>query len=395
MAILLLAVACGDDDDADPAPNAAATDQPAPETTENPAPTEPAAATNEPPAIQLTPVFSLSEFSGRPVDLAPIPGQEGRYLALDQVGVLVILDESAPNENSVAADLQDRVNAAGTEEGLLGLAISPDWQDGGDIYIYYTAADPRRGVLSRLSFDGESVDAANEQVLFEVEQPAPNHNGGALAFGPDGYLYLGLGDGGSGASANGQDGNHLGSILRFDVSGEELAVPPDNPFAGGEEGFEPETYAYGFRNPWRFSFDLESDELWVGDVGQATFEEVNLVEAGGNYGWSIMEGPECFEPEQGCDQTGLELPVAFYAHDEGCSITGGFVYRGSQIEGLNGWYLYSDYCSGRIWALRSDDPANVVVLLDSGLSVASFAQDSDGELFVLAFDGTIYRLEAA
>jgi glucose/arabinose dehydrogenase len=399
VALLLLGAACGDDDDNSETPTTPestkdASSEPTAEPTNSQTPD--GAMSNEPPAIQLTPLFSVQDHGGRIVDLDPIPGQDGRYLGLYQPGVIVLLDESSPEEQVEVADLQDRVNDEGREEGLLGLAFAPDWSETGYIYVNYTAANPRRSVLSRLSFDGETVDTASEQVLLEVDQPFANHNGGALEFGPDGYLYYGLGDGGSQGDpmGNGQNGNHLGSILRLDVSGDQIAIPPDNPFADGAEGFEEEVYAYGLRNPWRFSFDRETGDLWVADVGQFFYEEVDIVEAGGNYGWNIMEGPGCFEPPADCDQSGLELPVAFYTHDQGCSITGGYVYRGTEIEGLPGWYLYSDFCSGRIWALSSEDPTQVVVLLDSGLPVSSFAEDSEGELFVLAFDGTIYRIVA-
>jgi glucose/arabinose dehydrogenase len=404
LVLILIGVGCGGDDDDEaneialsPTSTQEANPSQPGNATEEPEPTEDDNPTGDPGQIQLTPIFSLSEFSGRPVDLDPIPEDDGRYLALDQEGFVVLLDESVPDQALEVADLRDRVNDEGTEEGLLGLAFAPDWEESNNIYLYYTAAGPRRSVLSRFVFDGETIDIGAEQVLLEVEQPFPNHNGGALEFGPDGFLYLGLGDGGSVADpmGNGQDGNLLGSILRLDVSGDQIAIPEDNPFADGSQGFEPETFAYGFRNPWRFSFDRDSGQLWVADVGQRRFEEVDVVESGANYGWNIMEGPECFQPEEGCDQTGLELPVAWYGHDEGCSITGGYVYRGQEVSGLNGWYLYSDFCSGRIWALSSEDPSQVVVLLDSGLPVASFAEDGNGELFLLAFDGVIYRVTPA
>ena len=401
VAFVFAVVACGDDDDPPTAITPGATQESSDEDLGQGSATEPptqeSSTSAEPPAVQLVPAFLVNRFSNRVLDLDPIPGEDGRYLALFQDGIIVLLDESAPEDGVLVVDLQDRVNDEGLEEGLLGLAFDPDWEGQGSVYVYYTAADPRRGVLSRLTFDGQSISPESEQVLFEVDQPFPNHNGGALVFGPDGYLYLGLGDGGGRGdpTGNGQNGNHLGSILRFDVSGEEIAVPEDNPFADGNQGFAPETYAYGFRNPWRFSFDRETDTFWVADVGERAFEEIDIVEAGANYGWSIMEGPECFQPPEGCDQSGLVLPVTAYGHDEGCSITGGYVYRGQEIAGLTGWYMYSDFCSGRIWALSSEDPSRVVVMLDSRLPVSSFAEDSAGELFVLAFDGIIYRVAAA
>ncbi|HEX5911536.1 MAG TPA: PQQ-dependent sugar dehydrogenase, partial [Rubrobacter sp.] len=307
VAFVFAVVACGDDDDAPPAAITPEATQESPDQepgagSATEAPSQGSGTNAEPPAVQLVPAFLVNRFSNRVLDLDPIPGEAGRYLALFQDGIIVLLDESAPEDGVLVVDLQDRVNDEGLEEGLLGLAFDPNWEGEGSVYVYYTAADPRRGVLSRLTFDGQSISPESEQVLFEVDQPFPNHNGGALVFGPDGYLYLGLGDGGGRGdpTGNGQNGNHLGSILRFDVSGEEIAVPEDNPFADGSQGFAPETYAYGFRNPWRFSFDRETDTFWVADVGERAFEEIDIVEAGANYGWSIMEGPECFQPPEGC-----------------------------------------------------------------------------------------------
>lgn len=364
---------------------------PAPTDEATPAPTEEVLA--EPGRVELEPIWGGLQ---RPVDLDPIPGEAGRYLLVDQSGVVLLLNETDAGARSVAGDLTDRVRTEGVEEGLLGLAFSPD--DSSTLYLYYIASDPHRSVLSRFSFDGTSIDVGAEQVLYEADQPEPNnHKGGALAFGPDGYLYLGLGDGGSQGDPDGNGQNPaepLASILRFDVSGDEIAPAPDNPFVGQEGGPLEEVYAWGLRNPWRFSFDRETGVLWAGDVGGSLWEEVNRIEAGGNYGWSVMEGPECLD-EGGCDQSGLVLPHVVYGHDVGCSITGGYVYRGELLDSLRGWYVYSDYCSGRIWAVSPADGSQVRVLKDDGPPVVSFAEDTGGELFVLTFDGNVSRLVAA
>ncbi len=240
------------------------------------------------------------------------------------------------------ADLTDRVTSDGAEEGLLGFAPAPDFATSGVFYLYYTAANPLRGVLARFHLQPSTGDVAStEQVLLEVPEPFPNHNGGQIVFGPDGYLYLGLGDGGSARDPqhNGQNlDTLLAKILRLDVSGDAASytVPPDNPFVGRTDA-RPEIWAYGLRNPWRFSFDTATGDLWVGDVGQDTREEVDVVTKGGNYGWSIMEGSQCLGGGSNCDRTGLTLPVYDYANaGQNCAITGGFVYRGKAIAGAAG-----------------------------------------------------------
>jgi len=231
-----------------------------------------------------------------------------------------------------------------------------------------------------------------------VDQPFLNHNGGQIAFGPDGLLYVGLGDGGSGGDPLGhaQDTSTLlGSILRIDVDrGTPYAVPPDNPFAAG--GGRPEIFAWGLRNPWRWSFDRETGELWCGDVGQNRWEEVDRIRRGGNYGWNVREGAHCFASAE-CDSAGLIEPVAEYSHDEGCSITGGYVYRGATLPQISGAYVYGDFCSGRIWGLFSAGGGALAprLLAESGLQISSFAEDHDGELYVVDYGGGIHRLASA
>ena len=286
-------------------------------------------------------------------------------------------------ETFVFVDISDRVDEGGNEEGLLGLAFAPDYRESGHFYVYYSAGDPRRSVLSRFTAsrsDPGQTDVASELIIMEVPQPASNHNGGQLAFGPDGYLYIGLGDGGRGGDpfGNGQNtATLLGSILRIDVSAasEEVRyrIPPDNPFAG-TAGAAEEVWAYGLRNPWRFSFDSETGRLWMGDVGQKDWEEVDLVEKGLNYGWNIMEGAHCFRPSIGCDGTGLQLPVAEYGRADGCSIIGGYVYRSGVLPSLTGAYVYGAFCSGKVWGLRHDGQS---------LSEHVLLVDSDSEYHIL------------
>ena len=305
-------------------------------------------------------------------------------------------------------DITNRVSEAYNEEGLLGLAFDPDYKSNGYFYVYYSAASPRRSVLSRFSVsqsDPKLADPNSEFIIMEIAEPFGNHNGGQLEFGPDGYLYIGVGDGGppSGGDplGNGQNTSTLlGSILRIDVSGVSgqmnYRIPIDNPFVGVADGRD-EIWAYGLRNPWRFSFDKATGLLWTGDVGQSDWEEIDVVTKGLNYGWNIMEGFHCFSPSVGCDVTGLELPAVEYNHSDGCSVTGGYVYRGPEIPMLFGAYVYGDFCSGKIWALRYDGNSvtEQKLLVDSTLSITSFGQDLDKNLYVLSRNDGIYYLVTA
>ena len=322
----------------------------------------------------------------------------GRFFATEQQGIVYVFREGGQAE--VFLDIHSKVLTRGNEEGLLGLALDPNFRENRYFYLYYSAGNPRRVVVSRFTAradDPDRADAATEAVIMEVAQPYSNHNGGQLAFGPEGYLYLGPGDGGSGGdpSGNGQNlGTLLGKILRIDVRGvrDGYSIPPDNPFVG-VPGARPEVWAYGMRNPWRFSFDSATGRLWAADVGQNAWEEVNRVERGGNYGWNVMEGRHCYKPSSGCDQSGLILPLAEYSHNDGCSVTGGFVYRGQRLASLQGAYLYADYCSGKVWALwqQADGSVSNEEILDTNLQIASFAQDLAGEVYILSHNQGIYR----
>ncbi len=347
----------------------------------------------------------------RMTNLVELPGARRMIVTLQEGEILSFENDSAASTTSTVLDWRSRTSTAGNEEGLLGFALDPQFTTNSYLYIYYSAAGgARRTVLSRLhtTRTGNNViaDPASELVLLQVPQPFSNHKGGQIAFGPDGMLYLGLGDGGSEGdpNGNGQDikDNLLASILRIDVRksapGHPYDIPPDNPFAQSPGGAKPETWAYGLRNPWRFSFDLQTRQLWAGDVGQNAYEEVDLIEKGKNYGWSVMEGFHCYRPPSGCDQSGLTLPVVDYAHDGGgCAITGGFVYRGAAMPGLQGDYIFADYCTGEISAFpvagaRAGSRPTITVLRHQGARVLSFGRDGAGELYLLCDDGNIYRL---
>jgi len=339
----------------------------------------------------------------RPVDLQHAGDGTDRLFVVEQAGrIIVFANDASVTALSTFLDIRDRVDDGGNEEGLLGLAFHPDFADNGFFFVDYTASNPDRTVIARYQVDPNDANRADpnsEVVLLEIGQPFSNHNGGQVAFGPDGFLYIALGDGGSGGDPQGNGQNRrtlLGAILRIDVDnpsgGRAYGIPSDNPFAGNTDGFREEIYAYGLRNPWRFSFDRETGRLWAGDVGQGSYEEVDLIENGGNYGWDTMEGRHCFEPSSGCNQEGLTLPVWEYGRSQGVSITGGYVYRGTSVPELRGQYIYADFGSGRIWALDYDgQQAQNSELIDTSFGIASFGVDQNNELYICAFDGRIYR----
>ncbi|MXZ91259.1 MAG: PQQ-dependent sugar dehydrogenase [Chloroflexi bacterium] len=349
--------------------------------------------------LRLLPALTARQFRD-PTNL--VQAKSGQALVAEQAGRIWVSSGLRPDNVAVSEflDITDRVNSRGSEEGLLGMALDPKNQR--HMYVYYSAANPRRSVVSRftVSADLSDADPDSELVILEVGQPYANHNGGQLAFGPDGYLYVGLGDGGSAGDprGNGQDTSTLlGSILRIDVSPataeRRYAIPADNPFANG--GGRGDIWAYGLRNPWRFSFDRDTGELWAGDVGQNRWEEIDLIRRGGNYGWNVLEGNHCFRPSNNCSREGMTPPVWEYSLDgEPCSVIGGYVYRGSAIPWLKGAYVYGDFCSGKVYGLRyvDDEVVEHRRLADTGLRIMSFAQDSDGELYLLTRKSGIYRL---
>jgi glucose/arabinose dehydrogenase len=337
-----------------------------------------------------------------PVGIYNAGDGSNRLFVVEQRGLIRVFNNS--RDTSVAnvfLDISDQVLFGG-EQGLLGLAFHPNFRDNGYFYVDYVADNPRRTVVARYSLKPDNPDEADknsEMILLEVEQPFTNHKGGQISFGPDDYLYIALGDGGSGGDPFGNGQNRsalLGKILRIDVDstsgGLNYNIPSDNPFTGNGQGYREEIYAYGFRNPWQFSFDSETGWLWTGDVGQDRIEEIDIVEKGRNYGWNIMEGSLCFNPLADCNQTGLELPVWQYGHDLGIAVTGGFVYRGSKLTELIGAYIYGDYGSGRIWALRHSENSTNEEIIDTDLLIPSFGVDEANELYICAFDGRIYKL---
>jgi glucose/arabinose dehydrogenase len=345
-------------------------------------------------AVSLVRAFPRLAFV-RPLDLQA--DHAGHLCVVEQRGTIRRFAE-VPDPAAAAPylDLRDRVTAAENEEGLLGLAFDPDFKRNRAFYVNYTAPHPLRTVISRFHEVNGKGDARTEEVLLTFRQPYENHNGGCLQFGPDGYLYVGTGDGGSGGDPqhNGQNRKVLlGKMLRLDVRRPgRYAIPPDNPYAGNRNGWRPEIWAYGLRNPWRYSFDAQTGLLYCADVGQNRVEEVDIIKRGGNYGWSVMEGSECFQAAS-CNQKGLELPIAEYHHDAGQSITGGYVYRGPGVPGLQGAYVYADFVSGKVWQLRYAGGKVQArgLLLESHLNISSFGQGSDRELYATAFDGHVYR----
>lgn len=348
-------------------------------------------------SLRLESAFGGRQFD-RPTELGVYPG--GRFFLADQAGLVSLL-RSDGSDAGVLLDLRRDVLRGGNEEGLLSVALDPAFPARPYLYAYYSAANPRRTVLSRFEVANDRADAGSKLVILEQQQPFSNHNGGAVRFGPDNMLYLGIGDGGSEGdpSGNGQNlGVLLAKIVRIDVRNASAArpyeVPRDNPFAG-QAGARPEVWAYGLRNPWRMAFDRTDGRLWVGDVGASSVEEVDVVQRGSNYGWNRMEGDRCYSPRTGCDRSGITMPVATYTHDEGCSITGGVVYRGRELPALVGWFLYADFCSGRVWAVpAAGGEQRELFRDDSERRIASFAEDEAGEVYLLVHGGAVLRLRA-
>ena len=339
-----------------------------------------------------------------PLFLTSPPGDLSRQFIVEKTGRIRVLRNDALVPTPFL-DISTSVSN-GSEQGLLGLAFHPRYADNGLFVVNYTntAGDTRVSTF-RVSADPDRADAGSEVVILAVDQPFSNHNGGMVAFGPDGKLYIGMGDGGSGGDPqnNGQSRNTLlGKILRLDVSATgQVSVPFDNPFVG-QSGIRPEIWSYGLRNPWRFSFDRSTGDLYVGDVGQNAREEIDVATdaaqfgRGRNYGWSIMEGMACFSGSS-CDRNGLTLPVLDYGHAEGCSVTGGYVYRGTALGGFAGHYFYGDYCEGWVRSFRLSGPGVTEQLewpsLRPGGQILSFGEDARGELYILSGSGQVFRID--
>ena len=352
------------------------------------------APSTRPPKLAARPIAEFDQ----PVALAAVPSRPSVYYVVEKAGRLRLLESD--ERGGVVLDIVEQV-ASGGERGLLGIAVAPD---GRHLYLNYTNRDGDTRIVEYAIRDGGAIDASTRRELLAVDQPYPNHNGGDLAFGPDEMLYIALGDGGSSGDPQGNAqnlGSLLGKILRIDPrggGGEAYRIPAGNPFAG-RAGARPEIWAYGLRNPWRFSFDRPTGALWIGDVGQNKREEISRSpresRGGENYGWDRLEGTLSFEGSAPEDHV---LPVHDYSRDDGnCAVTGGYVYRGEKIPALQGWYLFGDYCRGELLAVRSDAQtgARSVPLGASVASLVAFAEDGEGELFALSLQGGVYRLEAA
>ena len=364
-------------------------------TTPDPAATEPP----EPPGRSLV-LAPIVDGLAQPVAVAATDDGSGDLYVVEQAGRILRLP-AGQGPPEVALDIRDRVGSGG-ERGLLGLAFHPMLADDGRLFVDYTDQGGDTIIAEYRLADGR-IRRGSERVVLKVAQPAANHNGGDLHFGPDGMLYISFGDGGGGNSGNGQRRDTLlGKILRIDVSGPPekglgYAIPADNPFVG-QAGVRPEIWTTGLRNPWRFSIEQGTGALWIGDVGASTREEIDYVPQGGlNLGWDRVEGTICHDPA-GCDDADLTPPVAEYGRDEGCVVTGGLAYAGAALDELAGRYLFADYCTGRISTLdallgygsiQSPEP-----LLDTGRSIVAFGQDADGEVLVVDRGGALLRLVA-
>lgn len=390
------------------------------------------------PKIELRPVFPKLS-TDRPVWMSEAPDGSGRFFVVGQAGkILVVKKGSDGSDAKEFLNLEARHPYFANEDGLLGLAFHPGFATNGLFYVYYNQKDgedakslkfPFRSVISEFKVsatDPDQADMKSERILLEVPQPFWNHKGGELCFGPDGFLYLGLGDGGSGGDPqrNGQNtATLLAKMVRLDVNTRAVAgsgtnqvtlpygIPRDNPFAGaaaaGDQSVRPEIYAYGLRNPWRFSFDRQNGALWVGDVGQDLWEEIDLVAKGDNCGWNAREGAHDFKPGPAgakYNEPVMEYPHRdnmksqglFPEHGNGLSVTGGYVYRGKNFPALDGVYVYADFVTGTIWGFRYDYDAHKVTargtLLAQKKNIASFAEDRDGELYAIMLDGHIYAI---
>ncbi len=351
---------------------------------------------------KIVEAFPNLSFSS-PVDIQNASDGSNRIFVVEQRGIIKVFpDDSTINASQIFLDITDRVSSGG-EMGLLGLAFHPLFKSNGYFYVDYTTSNPRKTVISRFQVspvNANSANASSEKIILEVSQPYSNHNGGQISFGPDGYLYASFGDGGSGGDpdGNGQNLNSLlGSIIRIDVNNSSgnlnYSIPSDNPFVGLPD-HRGEIYAYGLRNVWRFSFDNFNGNLWAADVGQGLWEEIDLIKKGKNYGWNIMEGFHCYNASS-CDTNGLTKPVWEYGHNPqgGYSITGGYVYYGTNASELTGKYIYGDYVSGNIWSLDiTNGIVNNRLIQNTSYNISTFGKDEKNELFFADYSqGKIYK----
>ncbi|MCD4713415.1 MAG: PQQ-dependent sugar dehydrogenase [Clostridiales bacterium] len=411
MMISLLLVSCSPVAGPDPYDEEPPVEVPAVEPTDETV-VEPTEETVEEPMVEKSPLEILYENPFSPVGYSIVDAfpslsfdqplylthdgkNPNKVYVVEKTGKIKVFDKDSPPDSvDVFVDLSDRISLNGNEKGLLGLAFHPKYSENGLYFVYYT--DQEGSVISRMT---EGMPDS-ETILLTYNQPYSNHNGGHIAFGPDGYLYIASGDGGSSGDPmnNAQDtGSYLGKILRIDVDNTEgelaYAIPEDNPFNNGESENLREVYAYGLRNPWRFSFDELRALLITADVGQNKMEEINLIENGGNYGWNIMEGTLDYT-QSSVDKSTFIAPIWTYEHPIGKSITGGYTYYGSENPSLYGTYIYGDFISGKIWGLwlDADQTPDNHELLDTELMISSFGIDADSELYLIDYQGKIYKL---
>jgi glucose/arabinose dehydrogenase len=412
-AVVALAAACGGSQTTPtPTPSGIATvlppetASPSPSPTASPSPSPTAAPTTfGPVSVSLEKVVA-----GLPRPIGIANAGDDRLFIVDQDGRIVIVEGG--KVTGTFLDIRSRVSKNGGERGLLGLAFHPEYASNGRFFVRYTVTTGDIRISEfHVSSDPNKADPASEKVLLTIRHRSfPNHNGGVIAFGPDGYLYIGTGDGGSGGDPYnfGQNlGVQVGKMLRIDVdhqdTGLAYAIPADNPFVG-QSGKLGEIWAYGLRNPYSFSFDRATGDLWIADVGQDTWEEIdratvaNGLGRGGNYGWSVMEGDHCFKPAKGCDTSGKVRPIAEYNHGRsdstGCAVIGASVYRGTAHPELVGRYFFGDDCSGRIWDLQADGPdaQTPQQVLDTSLRIMGWGEGADGEIYLVALNGILYHL---
>lgn len=348
----------------------------------------------------------------QPVDVQNAGDNTDRLFVVERRGVITVFaNDQAVASTETFLDISSKVETGNIEQGLLGLAFHPDYETNGYFFVYYTIDGGNTNRLARYNVsagDADIADPGSEAVLLEFAKPYRNHNGGQIVFGSDGYLYVAVGDGGGGGDPddNGQDlTTLLGSILRLDVNSQSLGnygIPLTNPFALNTKGYRAEIYAYGLRNPWRFSIDASTGWLWAGDVGQGAWEEIDIIEIGGNYGWDCYEGTHQYTTKPLCDTLSVQIdPIYEYPHSMGnISVTGGHVYRGPTMSSLTGVYIFADYSSGRIWGIgyNGTEVTPVVGLLDSDYMISAFGVDEDNELYVCDFSPSgaqtrIYKLK--
>ncbi|MDP7165563.1 MAG: PQQ-dependent sugar dehydrogenase, partial [Candidatus Marinimicrobia bacterium] len=378
--------------------------------------------------ISLSSIQIANGFT-KPVYVCQPPGDNDRLFVLEQKGIIKII-KNGKTVRKPYADLRNRIHnpiTPGDERGLLGLAFHANYQNNGFVYINYSDKNDHTIVSRfRVASDPDRLDTKSEKVLIKLKQPFSNHNGGHMEFGPDGYLYISVGDGGKWGDPynNAQNlGNLFGKILRIDVdTGDPYAIPDDNPFINNEDAKD-EIWLYGLRNVWRFSFDWGKGDVYLGDVGQDLWEEIDFVAAenagGQNFGWRVMEGNHCYNPKEDCEPTGV-LPIFEYPNDanymkiltgmdepnvDGCSVTGGYVYRGSAISELQGTYFFADYCSGNIWTFKEkngkatefQNRTEEISLGGGGFTnyISSFGEDNNGELYIVDYNGIIFKLTAS